>query len=319
MYSKCSIHSGVRSPEIFAVVAVYFLKLGNKATSFNLDIFYILILLLLLLGAISWIILLKSKNSRYYFSLKDSSILQNDFDFTHRNIEKKNNGSYDDNNRNSDDIILNVKGSNLVLRKKLRNKKKSGKIPHDLLHSIRLNKTIMFSNKSVEESLHEVLLPETEKIYFDDKKYLDMNNGGRGNNEKKAGSDNNNDNLVKNEDYNDDDNDNSNNNNNYIDSNTYIDNENRINNKLKTNLPEKIKSKETIINDYNEYNKINILCVAVFIIMFCSIFQASFFVFVTSSVEGRDIEQILYFDRLFADLLGRPLTRLRRPSFLQVF
>ena len=83
-------------------------------------------------------------------------------------------------------------------------------------------KKIMFSNKSVEESLHEVLLPETEKIHFDDEKYLDMNNGGREKNEKKVGSDNNNDNLVKNEDYNGDDNDN------YIDSNTYIDNENKM-------------------------------------------------------------------------------------------
>ena len=60
------------------------------------------------------------------------------------------------------------------------------------------------------------------------------------------------------------------------------------------------------------------LCLALFVVMFCSIFQASFFAYVTSS-SGREIEQILYFVRLFADLVGRPLTRLPRPFFLKVF
>ena len=50
--------------------------------------------------------------------------------------------------------------------------------------------------------------------------------------------------------------------------------------------------------------------------MWCSIFQASFFAYVNSP-HGREIEQILYFTRLFADLVGRPLTRLPRPYFIQ--
>lgn len=64
------------------------------------------------------------------------------------------------------------------------------------------------------------------------------------------------------------------------------------------------------------YNDVLPLCFALVITMWCSIFQASFFAYVDSPV-GRDIEQILYFVRLFSDLLGRPLTRLYRPSFIQ--
>lgn len=60
------------------------------------------------------------------------------------------------------------------------------------------------------------------------------------------------------------------------------------------------------------------LIIALFATMFFSILQASFFAYVTSPVKGRDIEQILYFDRLFSDLLGRPLTRLCRSSYLKV-
>ena len=60
------------------------------------------------------------------------------------------------------------------------------------------------------------------------------------------------------------------------------------------------------------------LIIALFATMFFSILQASFFAYVTSPVKGRDIEQILYFVRLFSDLLGRPLTRLCRSSYLKV-
>lgn len=67
-----------------------------------------------------------------------------------------------------------------------------------------------------------------------------------------------------------------------------------------------------------EQQRILPLRLALFIIMFFSIFQASFFAYVTSSVKHRDIEQILYFVRLFSDLLGRPLTRVMRFPFLKV-
>ena len=295
MYSICFTYSGVRSPEIFAVVAVYFLKLGNKATSFNLDIFYILISLLLLLCAVSWTILIKSKNSKHYFSLKDSSTLQIVEKFAMR---KSDNDRCSDNNYQNSNNFLNFIRSHFTSNKKLDYRTKINKID---FNSGRLNTPIKFTNKFAEASFREALLPGRES------KYLKLNNGGEENNEEYGTSDNDNNNDNHNEILEDKDNDN------------YIVNKNNTKNKLKVNLPKEMKSKETIINDYYQCNKINILCLALFIIMFCSIFQASFFVFVSSSVEGRDIEQILYFDRLFADLLGRPLTRLKRPSFLKVF
>lgn len=61
------------------------------------------------------------------------------------------------------------------------------------------------------------------------------------------------------------------------------------------------------------------LCAALFVTMWSSIFQASFFAYVNSvSSKTKNIEQTLYFVRLVCDLLGRPMTFLPRPSFLQV-
>jgi hypothetical protein len=76
--------------------------------------------------------------------------------------------------------------------------------------------------------------------------------------------------------------------------------------------------KAQISSREREKQRILPLRLALFVIMFFSIFQASFFAYVTSSVKHRDIEQILYFVRLFSDLLGRPLTRVLRFSFLKV-
>lgn len=60
------------------------------------------------------------------------------------------------------------------------------------------------------------------------------------------------------------------------------------------------------------------LCAALMITIWSSIFQAAFFAYVNSP-RDRNIEQTLYFVRLFADLLGRPLTFLPRPYFIKVF
>jgi hypothetical protein len=59
------------------------------------------------------------------------------------------------------------------------------------------------------------------------------------------------------------------------------------------------------------------LCAALIITIYCSIFQAAFFAYVNSQ-NGWEIEQVLYFTRLFSDLAGRPLTMLPRPSFMKV-
>ena len=59
------------------------------------------------------------------------------------------------------------------------------------------------------------------------------------------------------------------------------------------------------------------LCYALYFTMFSSIFQASFFAYVNSG-QGMEIEQTLYFVRLFADLFGRPLARFCRPQWINV-
>lgn len=59
------------------------------------------------------------------------------------------------------------------------------------------------------------------------------------------------------------------------------------------------------------------LCIACFLTVFSTSFLSSFLAYVESS-STRDIEEILYFVRLFSDFIGRPLTRFSRPFFLRV-
>lgn len=59
-----------------------------------------------------------------------------------------------------------------------------------------------------------------------------------------------------------------------------------------------------------------LLCNVLFLTMFTSVFQGAFFVY-AKSASSRNVEQFLYFTRLFCDLLGRPLASLPRPWFVQ--
>jgi hypothetical protein len=59
-------------------------------------------------------------------------------------------------------------------------------------------------------------------------------------------------------------------------------------------------------------------CIAMLLTLLSSILSASFFGYL-SSPKNRNISQIMYFTRLFCDLLGRPLTLLPRPKFIMVF
>ena len=56
--------------------------------------------------------------------------------------------------------------------------------------------------------------------------------------------------------------------------------------------------------------------VAIFLNIWSSIFSAAFFAFVKPS-GTMDTELVLYFVRLFSDLVGRPLARLPRPSWVR--
>ena len=94
------------------------------------------------------------------------------------------------------------------------------------------------------------------------------------------------------------------------------------------------------INQYNNNNDNNqqvcnvfqneqrfesfLLCSALMITIWSSIFQAAFFAYIKSSspsssiITGHNIEQTLYFSRLLSDFIGRPLTFLPRPFFVKV-
>ena len=67
-----------------------------------------------------------------------------------------------------------------------------------------------------------------------------------------------------------------------------------------------------------------LLCSALMITIWSSIFQAAFFAYIKSSspsssiITGHNIEQTLYFSRLLSDFVGRPLTFLPRPFFVKV-
>lgn len=53
---------------------------------------------------------------------------------------------------------------------------------------------------------------------------------------------------------------------------------------------------------------------ALFITIFCSILQGAFLTYVPSSKEGFSIALVLFYTRMFCDLLGRPLALLRKPK-----
>ena len=112
---------------------------------------------------------------------------------------------------------------------------------------------------------------------------------------------------------------NNNNNNNNISINNNNDSNNTYVNSI-NNSRKEMNGTEGTEKQREEQERIRImpLCAALFIVMFFSILQAPFFAYVTSPVKGRNIEQILYFVRLFSDLLGRPLTRMFRSALLVV-
>jgi hypothetical protein len=97
----------------------------------------------------------------------------------------------------------------------------------------------------------------------------------------------------------------------YIESSAYHDSQPLRRAKRLLNSMEDINKKAQVLD------QVSPLSIALFFVIFASIFQASFFAYVDST-GTLQIEQVLYFVRLFADLFGRPLTRLPRPWFVKV-
>lgn len=76
-------------------------------------------------------------------------------------------------------------------------------------------------------------------------------------------------------------------------------------------------SKRNVYSYVDIFWKVYPYCLALFITLFSSILTASFFGYIKSP-NGWDISQIMYFTRLFCDLMGRPLTLVLRPRFVTV-
>ncbi len=55
--------------------------------------------------------------------------------------------------------------------------------------------------------------------------------------------------------------------------------------------------------------------IALGVSLFCSVFQAPFYAY-AKSAEGRDINEIIYFARLYGDFLGRPLAKIYKPGWI---
>ena len=55
--------------------------------------------------------------------------------------------------------------------------------------------------------------------------------------------------------------------------------------------------------------------IALGVSLFCSVFQAPFYAY-AKSAQGRDINEILYFARLYGDFLGRPLAKIYKPGWI---
>lgn len=66
------LQTGFRCPEIYTIAAVAMLQIGKTATSYDLNAFYILTANVVLVGFVSWIIVVRSPTSKRFFDAKDN-------------------------------------------------------------------------------------------------------------------------------------------------------------------------------------------------------------------------------------------------------
>lgn len=262
MYPSSAIaylQTGFRCPEIYSLIAVTVLHLGRDATKPNLDYFYVLSAIIVLICAIPWIYIVSSETSQGFFDIKDNKDNRTSFTNFSENIP----------------LLAPLLG---------RERKISSHGNRDISEGV---EGIIEERNAVIGQLNDI--KDVEKLSEDnDSEQFEIENSHST--------------FSKFSYY----------------ARPLIDNEgvefllDRVENvamQIQPNIGYRM-SKE-------QFRKLIPLCLALFLVIFCSIFQSSFFCYVTSS-GGRDIEQILYFVRSFSDLIGRPLTRLQRPFFLKV-
>ena len=71
--STAFLQTGFRTPEIYTVVIVSVLGLGSNASDVHIIIFYYATAMVVALGAISWIVVARSKPALQYFAEKDAN------------------------------------------------------------------------------------------------------------------------------------------------------------------------------------------------------------------------------------------------------
>ena len=71
--STAFLQTGFRTPEIYTVIIVSVLRLGSNASEVHIVIFYYATAMVVALGAISWVIVARSKPAMVYFAMKDKN------------------------------------------------------------------------------------------------------------------------------------------------------------------------------------------------------------------------------------------------------
>lgn len=234
--STAYLQTGFRTPEIYTLAIVSVLSIGSTASDIHIIIFYYATALVVAIGAISWVIVARSKPAMAYFAQKD------------QNCERK--FSLQEGERAS--LLSNKSSASHPNYANAENREISS--DGDLLSHI--------SQRLLSSSL---LQPRSEYSVYGDK-FADMQLDEEGNE----------DGAVN-----------------------------------------KRTDDDIAYEDIDYVAAIILPCrVAIFLNIWSSIFSAAFFAYVRSS-RNLDIELVLYFVRLFSDLIGRPLAHLPRPSFVR--
>jgi len=322
MYPSSAIaylQTGFRCPEIYTICAVALLDIGSKPTRFHLDLFFVITAGVVSVGLVIWILVAGSNASRRYFENKDMRMQSID-EIERQPLIGKTEHRSNDATDNSSNFSRGSKGEYRHLHNSLSSAEAqfvvgfgeevgdfdvddSNEVPVDAEVSsvgIASANTIGASGNRISSRSSNIVTSKNIEASEQTKHEKSLY---RGNSDDTSG-------VPENS-------------------------QSETNSKASKISPSRarqhvsvytrpmarakmiLRAVEDATMKSGVYYSIWPLCLALVITIWCSIFQASFFAYVDSA-EGRDIEQILYFVRLFSDLLGRPFTRIFRPWFLKV-
>lgn len=287
MYPSSAIaylQTGFRCPEVYSLVAVGALHLGKDATMPNLHTFHVVTAIVVLTCAIPWVYVVSSQTSREYFDIKDNRKSVNaDPESTPLLAPLLGRKS----------AVFKVTSSLVSRENYLNTKNIEG--DRDTIIEVDTVADQLDDNDNVNDIRNKIVKVENsdKRTIVDFEKHIESGDAV---------------NIT-----------NANGSSNFSKNSSYVKPLGNTEYFLQTleNAAFQLQPSIGYQMSKAQFRRLFPLCLALFLIIFCSIFQSSFFCYVSSS-GGRDIEQILYFVRALSDLVGRPLTRLPRPFFLQV-